>query len=93
MDGKGWPSVRAQILGDLVGDSLGAHEDKDFGTFLTDLIKMFDQLGPLLKVGTDRNDLTNVVVSCQFHRANIDLNKVAQEILNNGEHLPSTELE
>lgn len=81
MDGKGWPSVGAQVLGDIISNSFGAHEDENFGAFLADLVQVFDQLVPLLKVGTDGNNLTNVVVSCQFHRANIDLNKVIQEIL------------
>jgi len=81
MDGKGWPSVRAQVLGDVIRNSFGAHEDEDFGAFLADLVEVFNQLGPLLKVGADRNDLTNVVVSCKFHRANVDLNKIVQEVL------------
>lgn len=81
MDGKGWPSVCAQVLGDLISNTLGAHEDEDFGAFLADLVEVFDQLGPLLKVGADRDNLTNVMVSCEFHRANVDLDKVVQEIL------------
>lgn len=81
MDGKSWPPVRTQVFCDLISNSFGAHEDEYFGAFLADLVQVFDQLGPLLEVGTNRNNLTNVVVSRQFHRTNIDLNKVAQEIL------------
>ena len=81
MDGKCWPSIRTQVLGDVISNPLSAHEDEDFRAFLTDLIKVFNQFGSLLEVGADRNDLANVMVSCQFHRANIDLNEVVQEIL------------
>ena len=81
MDGKSRPAICTQVLGDLISNSLGAHKDEDFGAFLADLVQMFDQLGPFLKIGTDRNNLTNVVISCQFHRAHVDLNKVIQEIL------------
>jgi hypothetical protein len=67
MDGKGWPSVCAQVLGNIISNAFSAYEDKDFGAFLADLVKVFDQLCPLLEVGTNGNNLTNVVVGRQFH--------------------------
>lgn len=81
MDSKGWPPVRAQVLRDIIGNPFGAHENEDLGTFLADLVKVLNQLGPLLKVGADRNNLTDVVVGCQLHRANVHLDEVVQEIL------------
>lgn len=81
MDGKSWPPIRAQVLGDIISDSFRAYKNEDFGAFLADLVKVFDQLGSLLKVGAYGDDLTNVVVSCQLHRTDIDLDEVVQKIL------------
>jgi hypothetical protein len=33
VDGKGWPSVLPQVLGEIVCYALGADKDEDFGVF------------------------------------------------------------
>ena len=81
MDGQRRPSVLTEILCDVVGDTLGAHEDKHLRVLLRGLFKVFDELRPLLKVADDLNDLLDVVIGRELHRADVDLDEVLQEVL------------
>ena len=81
MDGQRWPSVLTEVLGDVVGDTLRAHEDEDLGVFLRDLFEVLAELRPLLKVTYDLNDLLDVVVRGKLHGADVDLDEVLQEVL------------
>ena len=81
VDGQRWPSVLTEVLGDVVGDTLRAHEDEDLGVFLRDLLEVLAKLRPLLKVTYDLNDLLDVVVRGELHGADVDLDEVLQEVL------------
>jgi hypothetical protein len=43
---------------------------------------VLDKLRPLVKVAADLDDLRDVVVGGQLHRANVDLDEVVEEVLN-----------
>ena len=81
MNGECWPTVLTKVFRDVVCDPLSANKDENLSVLSADDIKMFDQLGALLKVAADFDDLGNVMVRCELHRTNIDLDKVFQEIL------------
>lgn len=81
MNSKSWPAVLAKVLGNVVCDTLSTDEDENFRILLADLVEVLNELGSLLKVAANFNDLSDVVVSRQFHRADVDLNEIAQEIL------------
>jgi hypothetical protein len=81
MNGECWPTVLTKVFRDVVCDSLSADKDENFSVLSADNIKMFDQLGAFLKVAADFDDLGYVMVCCELHRTNIDLDKVFQEIL------------
>ncbi len=81
MNGECWPTVLTKVFCDLVCDPLGADKDENLSVLSADDIKMFDQLGAFLKVAADFDDLGNVMVRCELHRTNVDLDKVFQEIL------------
>lgn len=78
---KCWPTILAEIFGDVVGHTLRTHEDKYFGVFTANLIEVLDEFTALLKVGADFDMLSNVVVSSELHRADVDLNHVVEEVL------------
>jgi hypothetical protein len=61
------PPVLAQILGQVVGDSLRSGEDQNLAILLADLVQMFNELASLLKIGTDFNYLSDIVIGCQIH--------------------------
>lgn len=42
---------------------------------------MLDELVPLFKVTADFNDLLDIMIGRQFKRADVDLNKIFQEVL------------
>ena len=71
----------AQIFRDIVGDSFRAHEDQDFGVLGTDLIQVLDRFRTLLEISDDVDNLLNVVVRSEFHRAYFDLIRDFQEVL------------
>ena len=81
VDGQGRPSILPEVFGDIVGNTLSTDEDEDLGILLTNLIKVLDELRPLLEVADDLNDLLNVVVRGEFHRANVNLDEILQEVL------------
>jgi hypothetical protein len=81
MNGKRWPAILAKVFCDIIRNPLSANEYENLSILSADNIKMLDQLGTLLKVTADFNNLGDVMIRCELHRANIDLNKVLQEIL------------
>lgn len=81
MNGECWPAVLTKVFRNLVCDPLCADKNENLSVLSADDIKMFDQLGAFLKVTADFDDLGDVMVRCELHRTNIDLDKVFQEIL------------
>jgi hypothetical protein len=81
MNGECWPTVLTKVFRDIVCDPLSADKYENFGVLSADDIKMLDQLRAFLEVAADFDDLGNVMVRREFHRTNIDLNEVLQEIL------------
>lgn len=81
MNGKRRPAILAKVFRDIIRNPLCANEDENLSILSADDIKMLDQLGTLLKVTADLNDLGDIMIRCKLHRAYIDLNKVLQEIL------------
>lgn len=81
VDGQRGPSVLTEVLSNIVSDTLSADENEDFGILLLNLLKVLDKLGALLKVAADFDDLLNVVVGGEFERTDVDLNEVAQKVL------------
>jgi hypothetical protein len=81
MNGKRWPAILAKVFRDIIRDPLSANKDENLSVLSADNIKMLDQLGALLKVAADFNDLGDVMIRRELHGTNVDLNKVLQEIL------------
>jgi len=81
MNGECWPTVLTKVFRDVVCDPLSADKDENLSVLSANDIKMFDQLGAFFKVAADFDDLGNVMVRCELHRTNIDLDEVFQEIL------------
>lgn len=81
MDSKSRPPVHAEIFSDIVRNSFGTNEDEDFGVLSADLIQVFDQLRPLLKLTANGDDLLNVVIGCELHGPDVTLNEILQEVL------------
>lgn len=81
MNGESGPAILAEVLCDVVGNPFRADEDEDLCVFLTNLVEMFDELIAFLKLAADIDNLLNIVVGGELHGADVDLNKVAQEVL------------
>jgi len=81
MDRKSWPAILTKMFRDVVGHAFGRNEDQHLGILLADLIEVLDEFVPLLKVAADLHNLLDIVVSCQLHGTDIDLNRVAKEVL------------
>lgn len=81
MNGECWPTVLTKVFRDIVCDPLSADKNENLSVLSANDIKMLDQLGAFLKVAADFDDLGNVMVRCELHRTNIDLDEVFQEIL------------
>lgn len=81
MDGKRWPAILAQILGNVVRNSLRADKDQDLGVLLADLVEVLDKLGSLLEVTADLDNLLDAVIGGELGRADVNLNEILQEIL------------
>ena len=90
MNGKRWPAILTKVFRDIIRNPFSANEYKNLSILSADDIKMLDQLGTLLKVTADFNDLGDVMIRSELHRANIDLNKVLQEILKGGRSVQPT---
>ena len=81
MDGQCRPSILTEVLRDVICNALRPDEDENLGVLLADLLEVLDELRPLLKVTYDLNDLLDVVVRSKFHRTDVDLDEVLQEVL------------
>lgn len=81
MNSKSRPPVLTKVLGNIVCDSLGADEDEHLSIFLAYLVKMLNELRPLLKVTADLDDLCNAMVGGKLHRSNVHLDEVLKEVL------------
>lgn len=78
---KSRPSVLAEVFGDVVGNTFCANEDKNFCVLGAYLVEVLGKLATLLKVTANFHNLCDVVVGGEFHRANVDLNHVFEEVL------------
>lgn len=85
MNGESRPAVLAEVLGDIVRDTLRAHEDEDLCILGTDLVEVLDQFASLLKIAANFDDLLDVVVRGKFHGTDVALNHILQEILQIGQ--------
>lgn len=75
------PSVLAKEASDFVSNSLGAGEDEALvAAVLHDLLEVLDHSVPLLHVRHDLDDLSDTVVGRKFHRTDVDLNVVVEEV-------------
>lgn len=81
MDGKSWPAVLTKVFGDVVRNAFRPDKYEHLSVLRADLIKMSDQLSTLLEVTADFDNLLDVVVGSEFHRPDVDLNHVFQEVL------------
>lgn len=81
VNSKSGPSVLTKVFCNIVCDSLRPDENEHLRVFLAHLIQMLDQLSALLKVAANFDNLLDVMIRCQLHRADIDLNEVLQEVL------------
>ena len=80
VNSEGGPAVHTKELGQVVSDTLGADKDQHLGILLRDLLEVLDELAALVKVGTDLDDLLDVVVGGKFERTDVDLDKVLLEV-------------
>ena len=81
MDGQCRPPILPEVFSDVVGDSLRTDEDQNLSILLTDLVEMLDELRAFFKLSANFNELVDVVVGCQLHRSDVDLDEVLKEIL------------
>ena len=72
MDGKSRPAVLTEVFGNVVRNTFRSDKYQYFSILSADLIKMFDQLGALLKVAADFDDLLDVVVGGKLHGPYVD---------------------
>lgn len=81
MDRERRPSVLTKVLGDIIRNPFGGHEDEHLGILCADFLKVIDKLCPLLEVAANFDNLLDVVVGGQLHRSDVDLDHVLEEIL------------
>ena len=67
MNSQCWPTVLTEVFCDIIRNPLSANKDENLSILSTDDIKMLDQLGTLLKIAADFNDLGNVMICCELH--------------------------
>ena len=67
VDGQRWPPILSQVLGDIIGHSLGADENEDLGVLGADLVEVLEEFSTLFIVRADLNVLLDVVVISQVH--------------------------
>lgn len=84
MDSQCRPSILSQVLSDIIGNALGSDKDQDFSILGADVIQVLDKFGAFLEITADFNNLLDVVVGGEFHRTNVDLNKIPQKVLTKG---------
>jgi len=66
MDSKSRQAVSTEVFGNVVRNTFHSDKCQYFSILRTDLIKMFDQLGALLKVAADFDDLLDIVVGSKI---------------------------
>lgn len=81
VDSQRRPAILAQVLGDIIGDTLGGDENQHFGVLSADLVEVLDELVALLEITADLNDLLDIRVGGQLHGTDVDLNGISKEIL------------
>ena len=81
VDGERRPTVLAEVLGNVICDTLRANEDEDLCVLLADLVEMLDQLRPFLELSADLNNLGDVVVGSKLHGPDVHLNEILEEVL------------
>ena len=81
MDGKGGPAILTEVFGDIVRYTLSGNEDENLGILCTDLVEVLDELVSLFEVAANLDDLLDIGVSGELHGADVDLDRVSQEIL------------
>lgn len=88
VDREGWPAILSEETGDLVGNTLGASEDKALVVLvLHDLLEVLDHLVTLLEFGNDLDDLSDAVVGGQVHGTDVDLDEIVLEVLGESANL------
>jgi len=80
VDGERGPAIRSQVLGELIGDSLGADEDDNLAVLLRDSFEVLEELATLVKLGADFDVLSDVVVRRQVKGSDVDLDEVVLEV-------------
>ena len=85
VDGQRRPAVLTKVFGNVVCYSLCTNEDENLGALLGDLIQVLDELGPLLEIAANFDDLGNVMIRSELHRSDVHLNEVFQEVLRAGD--------
>lgn len=81
MNGERRPTVLTEVFCDIISDTLRGDEDQNLSVLVTDDVEMLEELAALLEIGTNFDHLSDVVVSSQFHRTDVDLDEIVQEIL------------
>ena len=81
MDGQRRPAILTKVFRDVISDTFCAHEYENLRILGTDLIQVLDQLRALLEITANLHKLFDVVVRSEFHRPNVDLDHIFQEIL------------
>lgn len=75
------PSVRPKIFCDVVGNSFCTNKYKNLGIFSAYLVEVLDELGSFFEIATNFNNLLNIVIGCQVHRPDVNLNGIFQKVL------------
>ena len=70
-----------EVFGDIVRYTLSGNEDENLGILCADLVEVLDELVSLFKVAANLDDLLDIGVSGELHGADVDLDRVTQEIL------------
>jgi hypothetical protein len=81
MNSQGRPSVLAEVFGDVVRDTFGAHEDQNFCVLGANLVQVLGQFASFLKVAANFDNLRNIVVGGELHRTDVDLYHVFEKVL------------
>lgn len=81
MDSECGPAVGSEVLGQVIGDSLGTNEDEDLGILARDLLEVLEEFVSLVVFGNNVDDLLDVVVGSQLEGTNVDLDEIVLEIL------------
>ena len=81
MDCQSWPAFLAKVLGDVVCNPFRGDKDQDFGILFTDFFEMASEFRLLLEWIANFDDLRDIVISSEFHRADVNLDHISEKIL------------